>query len=78
MPTLYIRNVPQALYEALRERARANHRSIAAEFLALLKENIPTPKELRALQRIFQKVIQMRAKKTTSNRSFLFTEEIPR
>jgi plasmid stability protein len=78
MPTLYVRNVPHALYEALRERARANHRLIAAEVLAVLKENIPTAKELRARQRIFQRAIQMRAKKTNSKRSFPSTEEILR
>jgi plasmid stability protein len=44
MATLYVRNVPQARYEALRKRARANHRSIAAEFIALLRENISTVK----------------------------------
>ncbi len=51
MATVYVRNVPQAQYEALRESARANHRSIRAEFIALLRENISTPKESPAHQK---------------------------
>jgi len=30
MPTLYVENVPPAIYKALRERARKNRKSIAA------------------------------------------------
>jgi plasmid stability protein len=78
MPTLYVRNVPQALYEALRERARANHRSIAAEVLALLEENIPTAKELRARQRMFRRLVKMRTKGANSERAFPSTEEMLR
>ena len=48
MATLYVENIPKDLYEALRGRAKARRRSIAAEVLALLEENIPTQKELKA------------------------------
>ena len=47
MATLYLQNVPDDLYEALRERARKNRRSIAAEVLTLLEQDIPTARELR-------------------------------
>jgi plasmid stability protein len=46
MPTLYVENVPQALYDALRQRARENRKSISAEVLALLEDNVPTAQEL--------------------------------
>jgi plasmid stability protein len=46
MPTLFVENVPEELYEALRARAQKNRKSIAAEVLALLEENVPTPAEL--------------------------------
>jgi plasmid stability protein len=46
MPTLYVENVPEELYEALRARAQKNRKSITAEVLALLEENVPTPAEL--------------------------------
>lgn len=48
MATLYVENVPEDLYEALRERAKSQSRSIAAEVASLLRENIPTKKELKA------------------------------
>jgi plasmid stability protein len=78
MPSLYVRNVPQDLYEALRERARANHRSIAAEVLALLEENIPTAKELRARQRMFRRLVSMRTKGANSERAFPSAEKMQR
>ena len=46
MATLYVENVPTELYEALRNRARSRHRSIAAETISILEETIPTPAEL--------------------------------
>ncbi len=40
MATLHVRNVPDDLYELLRERAAANDRSIGAETVQLLQERI--------------------------------------
>jgi plasmid stability protein len=78
MPTLYVRNVPKARYEALRKRARANHRSIAAEFLALLRNNILTEKELRARQKMLRKNSNMPSKKRSSKLAFRSSEELVR
>jgi plasmid stability protein len=36
MPTLHVRNVPEALYERIQEQAQANQRSISAEVIVLL------------------------------------------
>ncbi len=47
MATLYVENVPEDVYKALRKRARENHRSMAAEVIGLLKQNIPTEAELK-------------------------------
>jgi len=44
-------------------RARAGRRSIAAEVLALLEENIPTEQELKARHNLLRKVTRMRAKR---------------
>lgn len=63
MATLYVENVPEDLYEALRERARSNRRSIAAEVLALLEQNIPTKKELKARRDLFKKIRRVTIKK---------------
>ena len=78
MPTLYVENIPKDLYEALRGRARARRRSIAAEVLALLEERIPTKRELRARQEFLRKVERMHAKKTHSEGVFSYTEEMQR
>jgi len=47
MATLYVENVPDDLYEAVRKRAKSEHRSIAAEVIALLEQMYPTEKELK-------------------------------
>ena len=78
MATLYVENIPQELYEALRSRARARRRSIAAEVLALLEENVPTPKELKARQDLLRKLVRMRTKRPNSTRAFPSTEEMLR
>lgn len=38
MPDLYVRNVPEHLYERVRERAEKQNRSLSAEVIALLSE----------------------------------------
>jgi plasmid stability protein len=47
MATLYVENVPEAVYKGLRERARKNRRSIAAEVIELLEKSVPTAEELQ-------------------------------
>lgn len=40
--TLSIKEVPDELAEALRERARSNHRSIQGELMAILEQSVRT------------------------------------
>ncbi len=61
MATLYVKNVPDELYEDLRRWARGRHRSIAAEVVFLLEENIPTAKKLRARRKLLLKLRKMRS-----------------
>ena len=63
MATLYVQHVPRELYKALRERAREQRRSIAAEVVLLLEENIPTEKELKARQALLRKLRRIRSEK---------------
>jgi len=77
MATLYVENVPEELYEALRDRARQRHRSIAAEVLLLLEENIPTEEELRA-RRNFLRKLESVLRRHKSTRTFPSTEEMLR
>ncbi len=37
MPTLHVRNVPEELYEQIRQQAAARNRSISAEVIVLLQ-----------------------------------------
>ena len=48
MATLYVENIPDDLHQALREQAKRNRTSIAAEVTTLLKENVVTAKQRKA------------------------------
>lgn len=66
MPTLYVENVPKDLYEALRKRAKRQHRSISAEVLLLLKANVPTEKELKQREQAYRRLMEFRFTKIGS------------
>jgi plasmid stability protein len=78
MPTLYVENVPKDLYQALRARARKNRSSIAAEVIALLKDNVPTPQELRRRKRAFEDLMRLQASTAPGPGPFPSTEEMIR
>jgi antitoxin FitA len=50
MATLHVRNVPESLYEQIRERAEARSRSLSAEVVVLLTQALegerPSPGEV--------------------------------
>jgi plasmid stability protein len=78
MPTLYVENVPDDLYEALRERARRNRSSISAEVLALLKENVPTAAELARRKEFLERARRIRARRSPGTGPFPPSEELQR
>ncbi|MGB8888034.1 MAG: hypothetical protein WCC87_14985 [Candidatus Korobacteraceae bacterium] len=78
MATLYVENVPDELYEALRGRARQHRKSIAAEVLSLLEENIPTAQELKSRQEFLRRLSRLRSSKPGTAGRFLSTEEMQR
>jgi plasmid stability protein len=78
MPTLYVENVPDEIYKALRKRARANRSSIAAEVISLLKQNIPTEEELRRRRKAFDGLARLRAMKPPGPGPFQSAEEMIR
>jgi plasmid stability protein len=61
MATLYVENVPDEIYKALRKRARANRKSIAAEVISLLEQNVPTEEELKRRRKAFEGLARRRA-----------------
>jgi plasmid stability protein len=78
MATLYVENVPDELYEALRKRAREQRKSIAAEVVSLLQENIATPSELKARRAFAERLRRLRATPAPGQGPFPSTEEMQR
>lgn len=48
MATLHVRNVPDELYEKLRQQAQFRHRSVSAEVIILLQDALAKPKRTPA------------------------------
>jgi plasmid stability protein len=78
MATLYVENVPDEIYKALRKRARANRKSIAAEVIELLRQNIPTEEELKRRREAFDGLAKLRAMKPPGPGPFQSAEEMIR
>jgi plasmid stability protein len=78
MPTLYVENVPDELYEGLRKRAREHGTSIAAEVISLLTDNVPTAAELARRRKFLKNVIGMRSRKPTASGPIRSTEKLLR
>lgn len=78
MPTLYVENVPEELYNALRQRARQHRTSISAEVLALLNDNVVTASERRARQQFFRAAERLRSESTASPGPFASSEQLQR
>lgn len=78
MATLYVENVPDDVYEALRAQARQHRKSIAAEVLSLLAESIPTREEVKSRQQFLRQVQSLRSRRSRFARSFPSSEEMQR
>jgi plasmid stability protein len=61
MPALYVENVPGALYEALRARAKVNRRSIAAETIVILQQLVTTPEEKEQRAAFYERLQTIRS-----------------
>lgn len=78
MATLYVENIPDDLYEALRDRARQHRKSLAGEVLSLLEENVPTAAELRRRRQFLSRVQRIRSQKRSVSGGFPTTEQMQR
>lgn len=76
MATLYVRNVPGELYEALRRRALQNRRSVSAEVILLLEQFVPTARELRSRRAAIRRLERLRSIPSPSAGPFPSTEEM--
>ena len=61
MATLHVENVPDDLYQALRERAKRERRSIAGEVIRILERNVPTEAQLERRRDILRRMEEIRA-----------------
>jgi plasmid stability protein len=78
MPTLYVENVPGDIYKALRKRAKENRKSIAAEVIELLEQNVPTEAELKKRREFARKLREISSRQPLSPGPFPSTEEMIR
>jgi plasmid stability protein len=78
MATLYVENVPDELYEALRTRAKQNRKSIAGEVISLLEENVPTPAVLKKRREFIKYVERLQRRSPPAPGPFPSAEEMIR
>jgi len=78
MATLYVENVPKELYEAIRARARKNRTSISGEVLALLTENVATPKEVGHRKTLLERARRFRSRRALTSGAFPSSEQMLR
>jgi plasmid stability protein len=71
MANLTIKNIPDNLYQKLKDRAELNRRSMNSEILVCLEQVLNTPQQ--DAQTILPRIKELRAKST---RHFLTDEEI--
>jgi len=76
MATLYVEKIPEELYKALRGRAREHRKSIAAEVLSLLEENIPTAQELKSRREFMSRLQRSRSRAPRRALSFPSSEQM--
>ena len=78
MATLYVENVPDDVYDALRQRARQHRKSIASEVLSLLEQNIVTAAERRSRNRFLREAQRLRSLRSGSRRKAKSAEDLQR
>jgi plasmid stability protein len=78
MATLYVENVPEDLYEALRAQARRNRKSISAEVLDILEHMVPTPAVLERRREAIKRALEIQAMRGPSEGPFPTAEEMLR
>ena len=78
MATLYVENVPDDIYKALRKRAKRNGKSIAAEVIALLRQHVPTAQELKRRRKAFEELARIAAMPPLGRGPYQSAEEMIR
>lgn len=63
MATLYVKNVPDDVYAAMRKKASQHRSSVTAEVIALLRRHYPTETELKKRRNAFRQLAKLRKTK---------------
>lgn len=74
MATLFVKDFPDDVYEALKDRARANGRSLAAEVRVILQQAVP---RRRSQKEVAESIRRFREKIAAEDRG-LSAEEVVR
>ena len=78
MPTLYVENIPEELYSALKARAKEHRKSLAAEVISILSDQVPTAEELARRLKFFEAACRLRSELPSQPGPFPSTEEMIR
>ena len=78
MATLYVENVPDDLYEAIRERAKRNRKSMAAEVTEVLASHFPTTAELKRRKLLLERALKLSRTRPLKPGPFPSAEEMIR
>lgn len=61
MADLHLRDIPEELYERLREQARMEKRSIDVEVISLLERALPPPEPVRSRMEALEDILRHRS-----------------
>lgn len=78
MATVYVENVAEEVYTAIRERAKRNRRSIAAEISEVLAREFPGARELSRRRAAFRRALELQAETPAAAGPFPSAEEMIR
>jgi plasmid stability protein len=78
MATLYVENFPDDRYRALKEQARRNGRSVAAEVIDALQSMVPTLAEVEQRRALAERAMRIREQPPLGPGSFASAEEMVR
>jgi plasmid stability protein len=78
MATVYVENVAEEVYAAIRERAKRNRRSIAAEISEVLAREFPGARELSRRRAAFRRALELQAEAPAAAGPFPTAEEMVR
>jgi plasmid stability protein len=78
MATLYVENIPDQLYTALRQQAKLRRKSIAQEVISLLEAHVSTPQDLARRRELLQKALRMSARRASTPGTFPSAETMLR